>query len=362
LKEKFIKGLDLSELFFAEAVKPILARKFPALIYSSALIGKGSEILGFDTPQSMDHEWGPRLMLFLTETDHKHYHRKIDQVLRQEIPSEIHGFSTNFGHHEDGTTVMTKVNDHPVHHRVNVLGARSFFTDILEFDPTGDIQPVDWVSVPGYYFLMLTSGRVFHDGLDQLGPVRKKLSYYPDDVWLYLLAAQWQRISQEEHFMGRCGQVFDDLGSRLIAARLVLDLIRLCFLMERKYAPYIKWLGSAFAQLNCGRELNPVFTKVLGAGSWEERQKYLSIGYEIVAKLHNLLSITDPIPAKVSQFHKRPFMVIHAEKFANALRGEIKSKSVLALPDHLGAVDQFVDSTDALNYLDRLKSVLFKES
>lgn len=53
---------------------------------------------------------------------------------------------------------------------------------------------------------MLTSGRVFHDGLDQLGPLRVGLQYYPVDVWLYLLAAQWRRIAQEEAFMGRCGQ------------------------------------------------------------------------------------------------------------------------------------------------------------
>jgi hypothetical protein len=357
LKEKFIKGLDLSALFFAEGVKPVLERNFPDLIYSSALLGKGSEVLGFDTPQSMDHDWGPKLMLFLTEADHSIYQEKIDKALRQEIPAEIHGFSTNFGYHKDGTSVMTKISDKPINHRVMVLAVRSFFKDVLNFDPTCDIQPVDWVSVPGYYFLMLTSGRVFYDGLDQLEPIRKKLSYYPDDVWLYLLAVQWRRISQEEHFMGRCGQVSDDLGSRLIAARLVLDLMRLCFLMERKYTPYIKWLGSAFEQLECARELVPTLKEVLEAGSWEERQVYLSAAYKFVAKIHNSLTITDQMPAKVSQFHKRPFLVIHADKFAKAIRDEIKSKGVLALPEHLGGFDQFVDSTDALKYLDRLKSI-----
>jgi hypothetical protein len=357
LEEKFIKGLDLSELFFTEAVKPILTRNFPDLIYSAALLGKGSDVIGFDTPQSMDHDWGPRLMLFLSETDHKHYHEKINQVLSLEIPNEIHGFSTNFGHHEDGTTVMKKEDNAPVHHRVSILGVQSFYTDILGFDPTSDIQPVDWVSVPGQYLLMLTSGRVFYDGLEELEPLRKKLNCYPEEVWLYLLAAQWQRISQEEHFMGRCGQVSDDLGSRLIAARLVLDLMHLCFLMERKYAPYIKWLGSAFAKLKCARDLDPVFIQVLKSGSWEERQKYLSVGYEFAAEMHNSLSITEHLTAQVSQFHNRPFLVIHAENFADAIRAKITSKSVLALPENLGGVDQFLDSTDSLKYLDRIRKI-----
>lgn len=41
----YIKGLDLSELFYREAAKPILAKRFPDLIHSAALIGRGSEVL-----------------------------------------------------------------------------------------------------------------------------------------------------------------------------------------------------------------------------------------------------------------------------------------------------------------------------
>ena len=57
---EFIPGLQLSELFYQEAVKPILQAVFPHLVYSAALIGPGSEVLGYDTPQSMDHNWGPK--------------------------------------------------------------------------------------------------------------------------------------------------------------------------------------------------------------------------------------------------------------------------------------------------------------
>jgi hypothetical protein len=204
---------------------------------------------------------------------------------------------------------------------------------------------------------MLTAGRVFYDGLGQLEPLREKISYYPDEVWYYLLAGQWRRIGQEEAFVGRCGQIGDELGSRLVAARLVRELMRLCFLMERKYAPYIKWFGHAFAQLDCAGELAPVFGKVLEANSWEERQEYLTAAYEFVAEMHNSLGITDPLPDKVSQFHKRPFFVIQGENFANAIYAAIQSEEVLALPEHLGAFDQFVDSTDALKYLDRIKGI-----
>ena len=103
----FIKGLELSELFYREAVGPLLASRFPDLTYSAALIGPGSDVLGFDDAQSMDHDWGPRLMLFLTEADYATQRDAIDQMLRQELPGEIRGYPTRFGRHEDGTAVMT---------------------------------------------------------------------------------------------------------------------------------------------------------------------------------------------------------------------------------------------------------------
>ena len=51
----------------------------------------------------------------------------------------------------------------------------------------------------------------------------------------------------------------------------------------------------------------------------------------------------------MSQFYLRPFFVIQAERFVKAIRAAITGEDVLALPEHLGAVDQYVDSTDALN-------------
>jgi hypothetical protein len=65
----FISGLELSRLFYEEAVQPIVARHFPHLAYGVGRLEAGSEVLGFDTPRSMDHGWGMHLTLFLTQTD-----------------------------------------------------------------------------------------------------------------------------------------------------------------------------------------------------------------------------------------------------------------------------------------------------
>jgi hypothetical protein len=37
------------------------------------LLGNGSEVLGFDTELSTDHDWSPRVVLFLRDEDHVRY-------------------------------------------------------------------------------------------------------------------------------------------------------------------------------------------------------------------------------------------------------------------------------------------------
>ena len=65
---EFIPGLALSRLFYTEQVRPLLDASFPGLAHTAALIGSGSDVLGFDTPRSTDHDWGPRLQLFLADS------------------------------------------------------------------------------------------------------------------------------------------------------------------------------------------------------------------------------------------------------------------------------------------------------
>jgi hypothetical protein len=44
----FVPGVRLAGEFFAEVVRPLLEAEFPGLGYAAALIGAGSEVLGFD--------------------------------------------------------------------------------------------------------------------------------------------------------------------------------------------------------------------------------------------------------------------------------------------------------------------------
>ena len=345
----FVSGLRLGGLFYEEAVGPILGTSFPGLRHSAALIGYGSEVLGYDGPRSTDHEWGPRLLLFLSEEDHRGYADRIVETLRQELPHEFGGYPTHFGEpDEEGVRIAEEKASGPVDHKVEVHTVRCFFSGWTGLDPFEQWGPADWLCVPQQKLLEVTAGRVYHDGLGELEEARARLRYYPRDVWLYVLAAQWGRVGQQEAFVGRTGEAGDGPGSRLVAAGLVRDLMGLCFLMEKKYAPYTKWFGTAFSRLGCAPRLGPVLDAVLRAESWEEREAHLSKAYGIVAGMHNALGLTPPLSTRVSRYHGRPYLVVHAGRFAAALERAIEDPAVLAVPHKAGSVDQMCHSTEVL--------------
>ena len=92
---KFVPGLKLSELYFEQCVKPIIKSKLPLLRYSAGLVGSGSEVLGFDDPQSRDHNWGPRLFIFLRESEFDK-REAIHGEIEKKFAARISGLSHQF--------------------------------------------------------------------------------------------------------------------------------------------------------------------------------------------------------------------------------------------------------------------------
>ncbi len=350
----FIPGLELSHTFFAEVVKPLLTERFPSLRYAAALLGSGSEVLGFDTAMSRDHHWGPRVDLFLREDEPEDLSLRIDAVLRESLPPAFRGYSTNFSDldaADNGVRRPVHVERGPINHMIGLLTPRGFFQSYLHVDVARHLEAADWLTLPEQRLRTIASGAIFHDeiGCQEL---RQRFEYYPHDVWLYLLASGWRRVSQEEHLMGRAGTVGDEIGSALIGARLVRDLMRLCFLMERVYAPYPKWFGTAFGELRCAAQLAPHLRGTLAAETWQNREQSLLPAYEVVASMHNALGITPALPAEVKAFFGRPFQVIALNGFAEAIVAQIADDAVRCLVRRplIGGLDQFSDSTDLIDH------------
>jgi hypothetical protein len=349
---EFIKGIELSRTFYHEAVKPILDEHIPDLVYSAALIGNGSETLGYDTEMSTDHHWGPRVMLYLSADDESTYSNSISQLLSENLPYTFRGYSTHFGdpkHGEgdNGTQLLETINEGLINHRVSTNTIDKFMREHLGLGSEYVMTPADWLSIPQQKLLTFTAGEVFHDGLDLEG-IRHKFAFYPHDVWVYLLVCSWSRIGQDEHLAPRAGYVGDELGSALIAGRLVRSIMQLCFLMEKRYAPYPKWFGTGFKELDCAPQLIPILRRVQTGETYQERETHLVEAYIILNAMHNGLDITPTISPAVSDFHGRPFIVSNAWRYSEALHKVIYDDAVKAIADRtqIGSIDQISDNTD----------------
>jgi len=340
----FIPGLELSSRFYHEVVRPILAARFPGLPYAAARIGPGSEVLGFDTPMSTDHDWGPTVQLFLRDAD-AYLAQDIDEALRAGLPATFLGYPVSI------PAARTSPADEPgssLAHRVEVRTLRMFTQQHLALDPEPRLDIVDWLTIPSQKLLELTAGAVYHDDTNELTALRQRLAYYPHDVWRYMLAAAWQRIGQEEHLMPRAEFGGDRLGASIIGARLAHDVMSIAFLLERRYAPYPKWFGTAFGRLACAAELAPLLEEAQRADGWLERAKALGAAYVHLATIHNRLGLTPSVRAELTMFFERPFPVIFGGEIAQALLATIRDPEVtrLARAPLIGAVDQWSDSTD----------------
>ena len=345
----FLPGLELAGEYYARVVRPLLDEAFPGLRHCAARLGEGSEVLGFDTERSTDHDWGPRLQIFLADADAGRHAADVTAMLAERLPAAFRGYPTAYE--------LTADPGGGARHRVEVADLGAWLAGRLGFDPRRAVTLLDWLATPTQRLAEMTAGAVFHDGLRELGPARARLAWYPRDVWRYVLACQWQRIAQEEGFPGRCAEAGDELGSVVVTARLTRDLMRLGLLMRRRYPPYSKWLGTAFARLPDASRLVPPLAAAVSATRWADRERPLVQALEAAAARHNELGLTGPLDTAARGFFDRPYQVLEADRFATALRDEVSDSRIRRLPA-TGAIDQFVDSTDALRSVESMRAVV----
>jgi hypothetical protein len=324
---EFVSARTLSAGFHDDVVRPVLG----GIPYAAGLLGWGSDVLGYDTERSTDHGWGPRLHVLVDADQVSH----VTELIEARLPTQYEGYDVRFGWDTQ----------EPVHH-ITVKTVGGWLEDQVGRDVSDGMSTEDWLITPQQQLLGVVAGPVYADD-GRLGKIRDALAWYPDDVWHWLLACQWKRIAEEESFVQRTSEVGDELGSRIVAARLARDLIRLALLMARTYAPYTKWLGTAFARLPHDDGLHNDLSDATSAQTHEQREKALTAAYEKVARRHNELGITEYVDPAPRQYHDRPAMVLQAGRFAEACLAKVGDPWLRGL-ELVGSIDQFADNTDLL--------------
>ncbi|GAA4526920.1 DUF4037 domain-containing protein [Brachybacterium paraconglomeratum] len=329
-------GIELSRAYWEQVVRPLLAQHRPGLEVAAARLGSGSDVLGYDDAQSRDHDWGLRLTL-LVEDGHA---PAVDALLERELPEHWRGLPTRF------ETTWEPV----IRQRVEVASAADFASSRVGIDADLLVGPAglgleDWLSLTGQAALEVTSGPVFHDGPGVLSTLRERLTWYPRDVWLYVLAADWHRLGQEFPDVGRAGLRGDEDGSAVIAARHVRTMLHLAHLLHRRWPPYGKWLAHSAAMLPGGGALRSALHEVLRARDWRARQTALADAAELLAAVQGARGLPTLDPA-TEGFFERPHLGVR--DLSTLLLEQVEDPQVRALPAGVGTAEQISDNVTVL--------------
>lgn len=226
-----MKGLELSRLYYEQIGRPAMEDRFPDLLPQMAfgLAGEGSECFGFDDELSRDHDWGPGFCVWLDRPDYQEFGAQV-QAVYDSLPGEWA--------------------DHPARRetpegrgRVGVLCIQDWYTRYTGA-PEGPRTLEAWRRVPEVFLATATNGAVFSDPLGRFTAVRRRLlEKFPEDLRLKRLANRTAVMAQagQYNFL-RCVKRGETVAAGLALAEFSRAAMSLAYLLNRRYAPFYKWM------------------------------------------------------------------------------------------------------------------------
>lgn len=342
----FIPGIELNRRFFSEVIKPLLDKSYPNLTYSASLIGYGSDVLGLDNETSMDHNWGPRCQIFLSESDIK-LKDELLTFFSESLPLEFLGFPTNYTdpaiHY---IQMMEATTEYPIRHLIEIDTFENYVSSYLGIKEISEINNVKWVGFTDQQLLEIVSGEIFYDGQNRLTTFREHINFYPDEVLKLKLAALWSCISNEEAFIGRSIELDDFIGLKMIASRIVNYLLKICLYLNREYIPYSKWFGTTLTKITSLSGIVNLAKETLIESDPKIIEEKLSVLYLKVLELHNSINILPKLDCRIKDYHGRPYKVIMADQIVDILVEDIKDEELKRLNVEKTVLDIKIDSID----------------
>jgi hypothetical protein len=253
-----MNALALSKQMYFEVGEPLLKKRFPDLFERMAigLCGRGSQCLGLDDETSRDHGWGTQFFVFLTDEDYRTYGEDVNFVLA-ELPDSYLGYENR-------------------HRPTKAVSISEWFPWCLE--AAVPVEPTDWLNIAENRLLEATNGEVWHDPHGEVSRTRAKLASYPDDIWRSRVASKiWQLTDSGAYNFPRAAKRGDQVTMSLALSRFQQQAMELCFLLNRSYAPYYKWLYACFSELpGVSPRLRSHVSAMSGSFSLLEKQKAVS--------------------------------------------------------------------------------------
>ena len=232
-------NLELARKLYEEKGAPMIREKFPAYEarIAAGFAGEGSDCFGYDDAISRDHDFGPGFCLWLTEGDYE----RIGEELNREYAALIKKACV------EDPSIAPSGYDPRLAKRRGARTVKAFYQSILHVrieEGEDPLRSMDWLSVDEVFLATATNGAVFRDDLGLFSGIRARLlAYYPEAVWKRRLIHEMREFSQyaQSNYARSMGRG-DSTTAALCRARAVESAYKLMYLLNRRFAPYYKWL------------------------------------------------------------------------------------------------------------------------
>jgi len=234
-----MKGLELCESYFQEVALPVLERECKGVLHRMAigLVGDGSECYGYDDEISQDHDWGPGFCIWLSKNDYETIGHEI-----QEIYTRLPGIYKGYG---------PRRNSQWGNGRVGVLEISAFYSQFIgRYQAPSSYD--EWMILSENALAAATNGKVFLDSSGKFTQIRHSLlEFYPEDVRLIKIASRCMAIGQAGQYnFPRCVKRGEFYAAQHAETKFCADAMSLVFLLNRRYAPFYKWIHRAIRELS----------------------------------------------------------------------------------------------------------------
>ena len=234
-----MKGIEVSQAYFAEYGMPMLQGQFPDVLphVAAGLFGSGSECFGYDDGLSRDHDFDPGFILLLPGEDV--VDRKLEFALERAyaaLPAEFMGVKRPKLAPVSGA-------------RRGVVRMGDFLADKTG-SPAGELTVSQWLAVPSYALAEAVNGAVFYDGSGEFTRVRERLARYPGDIRRKKLAGHLLLAAQAGQYnYPRCLGHGETAAAQLAVIAFVQSAMEAVFLLNNMYQPFYKWRFRAMRAL-----------------------------------------------------------------------------------------------------------------
>ena len=270
-----MKGLDLARGYYEDVVRPAVSLEFGELFSRMAfgLVGDGSECYGFDDEISQDHDFGPRVQLWLKKEDYAAFGERL-QAFLSTVSKDYAGYrGVNMSQYGEG--------------REGVFTVGGFYSRFIGFERAPEtIQ--EWRRLPEVNLSIATNGAVFFDGPGEFTALRERLlAFYPEPLRLKKMAARCMKMAQSGQYnFSRCLRRGERVAAGLAAAEFVQTAGSMLFLMNRRYCPFYKWMHRGLRELPLlGAQAAPLMETILSGDAWRASRSIEELSALVIAEL-----------------------------------------------------------------------------